>query len=141
MIAGCASIADCCTGLPWCLGAVREQTAVAVGAQRHTFHTNSSSGSGSKVLASAFNSAAGGGPSLSRALTLSKAPSTAAASPDSGPSAAASSSLLASGAAAVAAADPRSQCVLLVLSAQDYGAALEGRLTSLLEEKVCAQTT
>jgi hypothetical protein len=41
-------------------------------------------------------------------------------------------------AAAAAAADPRSQCVLLVLSAEDYGAALEGRLTGLLEEKVCA---
>lgn len=48
--------------------------------------------------------------------------------------------MLATGAAAAAVADPHKQSVLLVLSAEDYGAALEGRLTSLLEEKVRCRT-
>lgn len=58
-------------------------------------------------------------------------------SSDSAPAAAAPSAAR----AAAAAADTRSsQCVLLVLSAEDYGAALEGRLTSLLEEKVSGRS-
>lgn len=120
----------------------REQCAVAIAATKQTFAAHSSlSGGGSTARATA---SAGGGSSSSNSNSAGGAePAAPAGASDGGqvsaPAAAVSAQAAPSVlAAAAAAADPRSQCVLLVLSAEDYGAALEGRLTGLLEEKVCA---
>jgi len=126
-------------------GGQREQTAVSVAATRSTFacSTAASSSPGGKAAgaaatsSSSSSSTAGGVQQQTGALSASGAAAAAAAT-DSSSAAPAAPAVLASGAAAAAASDPRSQCVVLVLSAEDYGAALEGRLTSLLEEKVTA---
>jgi hypothetical protein len=119
----------------------REQTAVSTGATRHTFAppgdtsgSSSSSGKGPSTAGAGNQSSGGGGaaPPTGPARTSGDGVTAAAAATAAGPA------VLASGAAAAAAAEPHSWCVLLVLSAEDYGAALEGRLTSLLEQKVCA---
>lgn len=103
---------------------IREQTAVSTGANKHTFGPPAGSTSSRGPSAGGGNQSSGGAQPTGPART----------SGDGVPAVA--PAMLASGAAAAAAADPRSQCVLLVLSAEDYGAALEGRLTTLLEEKV-----
>jgi CRP-like cAMP-binding protein len=127
-------------------GTRREQTAVSVGANRHTFSTVGPVRSGDKATEGSGSSSGGvGGASSSSSIGSSggaatpSAAGTAAEPAGGSPALAPAPALLAAGAAAAAAGDPSSQSVVLVLSAEDYGAALEGRLTSLLEEKASDQ--
>jgi CRP-like cAMP-binding protein len=124
----------------------REQTAVSIGANKQTFSSSRSSSDGRGPSGGGGSQGSTGGAVLSPAAAAGPQETVAAAVPASasgvnpGLVATASQQLRVQqpgAAAAAAVADPRSQCVLLVLSAEDYGAALEGRLTGLLEEKVC----
>jgi CRP-like cAMP-binding protein len=121
----------------------REQTAVSIGANKHTFSSSSSSCDGRGPSGGGSSQGSTGGAVPQAAAAAGPQETAAAAAPASTATATtpvtASQQLqaqLPGAAAAAAVADPRSQCVLLVLSAEDYGAALEGRLTGLLEEKV-----
>jgi hypothetical protein len=110
----------------------RQQTAVSTGASKHTF------GPANGSTSSRGPSAAGASPTAGSSGAPPTGPACSGDSASSSPSGSSGGAppMLAAGAAAAAAADPQKQCVLLVLSAEDYGAALEGRLTSLLEDKV-----
>jgi CRP-like cAMP-binding protein len=107
---------------------VREQTAVAGTATAATFKqhsTSSSSGDGG-------GGGGGGGASGGPASQPGDATTSSSGGSGGGQAAAALTA-----AAAVAGADLSSHAVVLMLSADDYGAALQGRMSSLLEEKVC----
>jgi hypothetical protein len=114
----------------------RQQTAVSTGASKQTFGpaSGSTSSRGPSAGGASSTASSGGAPTTGPARSGESASSSPAGSSGGAPP------MLATGAAAAAAADPHKQCVLLVLSAEDYGAALEGRLTSLLEEKVRCRT-
>lgn len=133
-------------------GTRREQTAVSIKATKATFQAivgfgsssggSSSSGGGAVAKQAGSSSSGGAAPPTAAAAGAATGAATTDGVPDAASGAAAAASAaatpaaLAAGAAAAAASDPRCQCVVLVLSAEDYGATLEGRLTSLLEEKV-----